>query len=297
LIAVWFAAGPYPRHQAPRQAALRHEWRACADVVLAGDSSVAWVLDPAAVEAELPNTRVVNFGYVNLGIADDDYLDATEHVLDPRGHGTVVLGINATDLSPEAAHPYAREGKEIRAGRPPAVELDWRDELDLRSRPRGLCAFLWNLCKSGSWQPLGANGFMPMTTSWRDETDAVPDFIATFEGSGELYPDTAFEPVLRHVRDMRARGVDVIAYIDGGTAERLAAARGFDPGKLARRLTEAGAVVMPNPAGLRTFDGEHFDARSADQFAHALGRLIATRAPARDAMLSGRCAWPVQSHP
>jgi len=308
LIAIWFGAGPFPQHQAETQTQLRHEWRQCADVVLVGDSALGWGLHPEVIEDELHGAyRVVNFGYLNISLLNDAYMAGAEAVLDPRTpHRTMIVGITSSNVSLLSAqnHRFEREARDIaaarRAGHPPSVDLDWHDELDLRLRPRGLCGLLWNLCSSGSRQPIGYNGHLPVFTSWHDETARIPEEIDTLSPEEPVYDERTVEPLFRRIHELHQRGIDVIAYVapDLPAIAAVSGPRGYDPAWYERQLRGAGAVVVAYPPDLTTFDGVHLDPPSARRFSHALGRVVAAAMPPRAAVPAGRCAWPLQtSHP
>jgi hypothetical protein len=305
LIAIWFCAGPFPQHQADTQTQLRHEWRHCADAVLVGDSLLEWGLHPEVIEDELRGAyRVVNFGYLNISLLNDGYMTAAEAVLDPATpHRTMIAIVTSANVSIPSAqnHRFEREARDIaaarRAGHPPSVDLDWHDELDLRLRPRGLCGLLWNLCSSGSRQPIGYNGHLPVFASWHDETFAIPEAIDTFSPDEPMFDGPSLEPLVRRIQELRRRGVDVIAYVapDVPAIAALSGPRGYDPARYEQQLRGAGAVVVAYPSDLTTFDGAHLDPPSALRFSSALGRVLAARLPPRAAAPSGRCAWPLQA--
>ena len=305
LIAIWFCAGPFPQHQAETQTQLRHEWRHCADVVLAGDSTLAWGLDPEIIEDELRGVyRVVNFGYLNISLLNDAYLAGAEAVLDPRTpHRAMVVILTSSNVSVPSTnnHRFEREARDIeaarQAGHPPSVELDWRDELDLRLRPRGLCGLLWNLCASGSQQPIGYNGQLPVITSWHDETARIPEQIDTFKFDDLMFDQPSVEPLFRRVRELRRRGVDVIAAVapDLPAIAEISGLRGYHPTWYEQELREAGAVVVAYATDGTTFDGVHLDPPSARRFSHAVGRALAARMPPRAQAPGERCAWPLQT--
>jgi hypothetical protein len=305
LIAIWFCAGPFPQHQAETQTQLRHEWRQCADVVLVGDSALEWALHPEIIEDELRGGyRVVNFGYLNISLLNDAYMAGAEAVLDPgTPHHTMVINVTSENVSVLSTqnHRFEREARDIaaarRAGHPPAVELDWHDELDLRLRPRGLCGLVWNLCSSGSQQLIGYNGHLPVITSWHDETFRIPEAIDTYSPDEPMFDEPTVEPLVRRVRELRGRGVEVIAYVtaDVPAIAALSGPRGYHPAWYEQKLRDAGAVVVDYPADLTTFDGAHLDPRSARRLSHALGQVLAAHLPPRAAAPSGRCPWPLQT--
>ena len=183
LIAIWTFEAPLTRHSTPTQQLLRDQWKQCADVVVVGDSTARQGIDVAIIEHALGDTyRVASFTYPAVSIVDDHYLTAAETVLDSANPDrTLVIALNSWDTRQTTLHPYEDElealGRAIESGHPPGLALDWRDELDLRLGPRGLCALLWNACP---WQTTytPARGGQLIIEQWHaDETFAVPETL------------------------------------------------------------------------------------------------------------------------
>ena len=65
-------------------------WRGNADVVILGDSRLHMGLSPAAMSAELPGTRILNFGFSSVEYSPE-YLDAAERVFDQRSRRKIAL--------------------------------------------------------------------------------------------------------------------------------------------------------------------------------------------------------------
>ena len=83
--------------------AIKMEWKACADVVLAGDSRINAGLAPTEMAGSLPDRRILNFGFYAVAFTPQ-YLEAIEDVLDPdSGEPIIVLGISPHSLSPRGA--------------------------------------------------------------------------------------------------------------------------------------------------------------------------------------------------
>lgn len=307
LIALWFAYGPTPQIQPPRVTNLRFEWKHCADVVLVGDSTVAWPLQPEVIEDELGGGyRVVNFGFVAVTLTYQAYLAAAEEVLDPSAsHRAVVIAVNFSNSRRAAVvrgNSFKRErgllDQALRDGRKPSTELDWHDELDVRLKPRGLCWFLWKLCPWGGQLGLGYNGQLKTTQYPVDETRLVPAIVDQNRAPAPLYDQASLDAtLLQWIKGLRAHGVDVIAYVesDRPAIAPLNEAAGYDRSKLARQLRDAGASVIDYPSDLTTVNGVHLDPSSAVRWSHELGKGIAAHLPARPAASTERCPWPLQS--
>jgi hypothetical protein len=83
--------------------AMKADWSACADVVVAGDSRVQFAISLAAMGEELPNRRIINYGFNGAGYAGP-YLAGIEEALDPAGpRNVIVLGITPHSLTAWAA--------------------------------------------------------------------------------------------------------------------------------------------------------------------------------------------------
>jgi hypothetical protein len=305
LIGLWFGYGPVPHWQPVRTQLLRHEWKQCADVVLLGDSSTLWTLRPELIEDELGGGyRVVNFAFTGILFSDQHYLSVAEGVLDTsRPHSTVVLAVNSSNSRRAAAagpSTFAWEAgvlkQQLAEGHRPTAVVEWDEQLALRLQPRGLCAFLWNLCPWGDELTIGYNGAQPMTQVPADETRLVPMIIEA-NRRRPLYDLTELQPLVQWIAKLRAKDVQVIAYVerDRPAIAPLNVAAGFDPARIAQLLRDAGANVIEYPADLTTVDGVHLDVTSARRWSRALGKVLAEVLPSRPAAPGGRCPWPNQS--
>jgi hypothetical protein len=304
LIALWFAFGPIPEVQPPRQTALRLGWKHCADVVLLGDSTVVWRLQPEAIEDELPGYRVANFGFRATGFTDEAYLAAGVDVLDPTTpHRTVVIAASSSNIRPDDVDydgfALERRGlkKMLANARQPSLDLDWHDQLDLRLRARGLCFFLWKACPWSAERLLGYNGELTSTQYPHDETLLIPSVENQNAAPPPLYDQALLDKTLLHaITDMRAHGIDVVSYVERdrpGIAESNIAV-GFDRARLEQQLRDAGATVIGVPEDLTTMNGVHLDPASALRWSRTIGKELAARLPAHTAS-SERCPWPLQS--
>jgi hypothetical protein len=305
LISIWFVAGPFPDHHANTQLLLRHEWKHCADVVLVGDSSLVIGVHPETIEAELASPyRVVSFGILDASLSERPYLDAAEDVLDPSSpHRMIVVSITSDNVSLIAAskHSWKHQTDDLTArARPPSLTLDWRDELDLRLRPRGLCAVLWNVCSWMTEKQLGYNGRFTIYKAWHDETFRIPDVQADYEDDEPGYSHKDLEVLLQRIVEMKQRGVDVVGYVerDHPLFAKITAAHGYDPAQIERELRATDVEVIDYPTdALSTFDGVHLDAPAQDKLSHLLGRTLARRLPPHALPLGPSCPWPLQTHP
>jgi hypothetical protein len=91
-------------------------WRACADVVIAGDSRIYRGVSPAAMHVALDETRILNFGFSGAGYSAE-YIEATEQVLDPAGRGRrIVLGITPYSLTRSACRSNGFVAELLRPG-------------------------------------------------------------------------------------------------------------------------------------------------------------------------------------
>jgi len=70
--------------------ALKSEYHHCADMVLAGDSRVLIGLSPAELNKGFKNKRIYNYGFAAAWFSEE-YLDAIENVLDPKGKDKIII--------------------------------------------------------------------------------------------------------------------------------------------------------------------------------------------------------------
>ena len=94
-------------------------WRSCADVVVAGDSTVYRGVSPAAMASILPGMRIFNYGFAAIGYGRE-YLEAIEDMLAPDGGAKIiVLGLNPPAIVLECnVHELINIVRRLDLGRP-----------------------------------------------------------------------------------------------------------------------------------------------------------------------------------
>ncbi len=256
-----------------RKMTARGRW----DLVLAGDSRSMVGLLPSAMQQELPNTRIYNFGFDHNGYSRA-YLDAMESMLDPSSlNPTLLLGATPQSLTPEAS--ANSQFAYLAAKRPGAL---WYD----RYIGRHLNAFapydLRLMWAELGWREVqgyhrhySEDGSVP---SWMDTEDTLSQ-IRRYQGrfEGNQVSDTLMSQLIDRVRAWTESGVTVYATrLPTSQPMRDLETResGFDEAWFVTEFEAAGGRWIPVPSGaFRTYDGSHLREESAGR----LSRLIAER--------------------
>jgi hypothetical protein len=277
---------------------LKHRWRGCADVVIAGDSATAWTIDPAVVAMSLPGIRVVNFGFESASWTAG-YLAGIDRVLDAGSRArAVVLGFSeSTANSGNDSWPEWEDG-EAAAASDPGVRVDrtWSERVEIALQPRQLCTMVFGACDHRFTSGLGPAGVLPHSLQPPDP-GRNRAFVEADLRVFTPYGTTHLEPLFERVRAWRAAGVIVTGFwvpVEASTVE-LAKRRGLSTTAINERFVAAGGVLLDLPRTAATFDGEHMTPEAARSVSQQLGvQLAVVVAPGHvDAQGRPTCAWSV----
>lgn len=271
---------------------MKVEWKAVANIVLAGDSRVYRGLSPTPF-AETLGGRCVNFGFSSAGYTAD-YLDAVERVVsEKQGPPLVVLGVTPWSLTPRAAHANGfteaeRESRENQlparwrrrvamiedALRPYEVERLWYGaRLSDRYKSRAI--------EKNYRQEFGADGWVASDYLPHRPQRGVQ--TARADHAHNLCDPAVLAQLATRVRQWRTRGWRVVGFRPPAPDEvqRLAdELSGYREDDVARAFTAAGAEWISLPGSeFETYDGAHLTAAAARRLSLQLAKTIKTSAP------------------
>ncbi len=252
------------------------------DLVIMGDSWAYCGLCPKAMEAVLPDHRILNFAYSSGGLNPAMYREA-ERKLDPSSRRKVVL---------LAVTPLALTLRSVANGKFMAEKSRSREYVFEKRHPW----FVWDLTKPigrreiammlgrGSQRPER----QPYSEYHEDGWAAVsceshPDAMVTFYR--ELYSEHSIaEPLVaalvKQTEDWIRRGILVFG-VRCPSSEEMAAMEDelavFDEARFVSRFTSAGGVWLAPTGEYQTIDGGHMEMRSAMRFSTAVAMGIKAR--------------------
>jgi hypothetical protein len=298
LLALWSRFAPVDRNFTFNEADfLKHQWRSCADVMIVGDSAVAWTLDPRDIEKELPGLRVVNFGIAAVTLSGR-YIETIERVLDPAAPARVlIVGFSEGSTNRKLSWDSFKEVDDMVANDPPRVERTWREHLEIALGARSLCSTLFGVCGHRAITTVGTSGLVRNMRSPPD-TDLLSLFAEVVLEPESTYSLELLGPFFERVRGWTASGIIVVGFVTPVDARRaaLARTRGVSYQPMLDAFVAAGGKVLELPYTAETFDGMHMPPGAARIYAHEIGRSVAkllgldpnVQRPRR----AGRCPWP-----
>jgi hypothetical protein len=276
---------------------LKHTWRGCADVVIAGSSSASWAIDPSIVAKALPGRRVVNFGFESAALTPD-YLEAVNRVLDAGSPVRVIVIAFDESLVSYGYWPEWVDDDAAAAelSQPVRVDRTWRERLEVALHPRGPCAMLFDACRHRYTAAIGAGGFLPHTF---DPPDPARNGLF-IEADVRRSPQNSTEnlgPLFERIHAWREQGVVVTGFwvpVEASTLE-LAKQRGVSSSAIDEQFVAAGGIMLDIPRASATSDGEHMTLEAGRAVARQLGVKLAAVVPLGAAAANARpsCAWPV----
>jgi hypothetical protein len=295
-VPVWALLAPIDTDVTPYEAeTLRHHWRACADVVVVGDSAVGWTVDPEQLESQLPGLRVVNFAFMGVALSGS-YIDNIERVLDPSSPTRAILiGFSDGNADPRQVWDDFGDAEKLATEQPLRVERTWRERLDVLLSPRSPCALLFGACPYRRTARLGPAGEI------RNLRLPYANLLTTIRSEnlrpGRVYDVDLLGPLFEHVRQWRARGIVVAGFVVPLDSElaAIATARGVSPRPMLEAFQAAGGIVLDAAPTAPTFDGLHMTPEFARVLVRELGRQLASKLPATAAPaapIGPRCPWP-----
>jgi hypothetical protein len=257
---------------------LKLHWRRCADIVMTGDSTVLWSLDPAVVERYVPRLRVVNFGYYEAGYVGG-YLDAISRVIDPESPAPIiVVGLNPISLAINT-NPQMQNGsgawnnvvREKSAIKTTTVRT-WREKLRLRFQIRTLCTFLLGACPHRYTNSRGAHGFIravrrPFDPTFKDQW---------YKRTPPPFSMSNLDDFFDRVRYWSGRGIKVVGLImpTSPLIRWLMTASGYDEKAVHDAFVSAGGVLLDGSADAETFDGVHLTPTAAAELSAKVGEYL-----------------------
>jgi hypothetical protein len=297
LIALYAAFVTPDRNITQREVwVLKAYWKRCADVVLAGDSTVLWSLDPAVIESYVPALRVVNLAYNDTAFVGS-YLDAIDRVIDPASPaGVIVIGLSPMTTTPrqDMNQTFVRAEK-VQAARgraKPRLERTWTEELKNRLQTRSLCEFLLGACEGRFESRVGAHGFTPTVRRPFDLTIHEPWVTL---GPGFKFTMRFVTQFLERVRAWRSRGIKVLGLVMPKSALMYQQMKrsGYDEKALLDAFVDAGGVLLEGPAEADTFDGVHLSPAAAAALTRTVSEQLARIVgPLPPRLQPERCPWP-----
>ena len=267
----------------------KFSWAACADVVLAGDSRVAFGVAPAAMAERLPALRIRNFAFPATSFTPE-YLDAIERVVDRDSRRpTIVLGVTPSAFLPAVAgiradgfRNYAAQAAERawheRWLRPVMVHLE---PMRLDTVARELNP--WRVARPTAAEIRHRDGWAaqnpPADADYRGQVQRKVrrSYAAAFARAQASARIEAL--VLARVREWIAGGVTVVAFEPpvGAALQWIEEEQsGFDVAAFVAAFEAAGGrwLAVTSEAYV-PFDDSHLDAVHAWGFSRELGSALA----------------------
>ncbi len=264
---------------------MKLEWKGCADAVLAGDSRAVISVPPLGMFGELPELRILNYGFSGAAYTSD-YLDGIAPVLDPNSPDrNIILAVTPRAFTEFAAQTgeFGRQWKRSKAKELLAearwafqrIQLkrlvaDWLPGRPIRRDFRHRCADGWvamyveNPCRTGA---------LAHYEELFSAEDVVPEMI---------------DDLLDHVHTWTADGIRVCGFRPPCSPEMLALENRlsiFDEAEFITRFESAGGIwIEVEQNGYDSFDGSHLTWPEALEFsrdlAYAIRRIRAGENPA-----------------
>jgi len=252
-------------------------WRQCADVVIAGDSRTYRGLSPHHMALEMPNRRILNFGFSGTGFSED-YLSAIEQVVDPQSpQQTIVLGITPGALTLAATDKNQFTELSSTNTLMNVVKARYLGRLVQYFEPLGIDSvrlpFSGRKQNSDEYHPKGwvASYHTPHTS------DRLILYYRDFFASTKVN-ERIVDGVLDRVSQWSAQGIHVYGFRPP-TTEKMCAVEnelsGFDEQRFCNRFQRAGGIWLPlDNQGWQSYDGSHIDHESAIRLSYHLANRI-----------------------
>lgn len=263
------------------------EHRHNADLVAGGDSRVVMGIDPQAMTAELPELRIVNYGFNGTGFSQD-YLDAIERVLDPHSQTRIILlGISPRSLSNDAAQRNMFTAVRDK----PATErfmirhfpgvLRFFEPLSFKDAWHGLVP---SAKQSWFYEDYRPTGWVDADKSPRRPDQKLDNYIAEFK-KNPVTPAVQ-QQVMEQVRQWTQQGIVVYGFRPPTTAKMVAIENehsGFDHAAVRAEFTSAGGrwIPLPQDDTYPSYDGSHLCGEAAQKLSHDIAAHIAADQPVK----------------
>ena len=260
--------------------AMKISWRDYADVVVTGDSRVLGGVSPAQMEKTLSNRRIVNYAFGLCNLYTAEYLEATEHVLDPNSRTkTIILGITPhsltgnTDAESQFLELKHRSKREIFIDRHLAALFDFFDYMSFRDVLLGVFP---HLVKSHTRREFCADGWL----AYSKHPPGKKKELKTYRRKYEKYQvsPAVIENLLDYVSQWTGSGIRVYAFLVPTCQEMVELEKemsGFNQSQFVAAFKKAGGMWIDiDPAAYDSFDGSHLQSESALKFSSDLASRI-----------------------
>jgi len=264
---------------------VKFSWKACADVVVAGDSRTGGGVSPGQLKQFLPGMRILNYAFAGIGYGPE-YLDAIEGVLNPDSQQKIIiLGISPQSLTEKMAQNNSF--------------LDLQNTYAFRS-PR-LAACCQKLLKFTApikmKDALGGRLVDPHiqrqyrhshADGWTAAYDDPPlqDFSGYLRDAHNIFDNNPVSPDLvknltNRVARWQSQGIHVYAFRMPTIPEMVAIENNqgeFDEQRFALAFEQAGGKWLTvDQFRYPSLDGSHLNRDGALEFSRDLGRIISAR--------------------
>jgi len=258
----------------------KFEFRRCAEVVVAGDSRIQTAIAPSEMSPRLGNLRVRNFGFEGVGWSNE-YLDAVEGVLDPKGQNPIIiLGVSPHTFSPSSAILSGFTREKQYAARRNLLDNAMRDAVAF-FEPMSIKNALRKLFFIKTHERYR---YEYTRDGWAATVRTKPDPTLSLEAyRNVVFRNNTFKReimrnLLDRVRRWRAQGIVVFALCPPTTEAMIAVERevsGFDQDAFVVKFQAAGGVWLDFTGGeYDTYDGSHLDRPSAERFSRDLADAV-----------------------
>lgn len=247
---------------------IKDGWRANADVLILGDSRGASSLLPRIMEPELPGLRIKNFSFPGNAYLPN-YIPAGLRILDPDSQDpTVIMAFSSKSLTAN------QEGYPAVAKRSWSVKWKWEHMPGLLSlfEPVTKWQFINTLRgqpELGFWREFREDGSYVGGAVWKNRRPSADDAVDMLDKN--RVDEAIVADTLRHVRELRGRGVRVVGVRLPSSTEIEAIedrVQQFDEAAFVRRFREAGGewVAIPDRNAYQTYDLSHLELADAERF-------------------------------
>ena len=252
--------------------------------VVCGDSRVYRDVSASAMEKNLSDGSVFNFGY-SSGSFSNFMLDRMERKLDKNSrHPTLILGITPFSLTKKASVD-AHIKEELARKKEEVIEVLYMEPLKRVFEPISI-----ELLVNGHQGDLGnepvyhqepfyKEGWVASSKTPPDPKSALPSYVKSFEGNTVSL--SMIDSLLLRVRAWREKGITVYGFRPPTTFDMVELEyrlSGFNEKDFQTRFENAGGVWLSfSSTDFETYDGSHLTKSSAIKFSEQLGKLIKTR--------------------
>ncbi len=252
------------------------KWKACADMVFAGDSRVQECLSPEAMTAFFPDRQLRNYAFYGTSY-HPKYYDAIESVLDPESkHPAVLLGITPNSLTPRnfKINGLKMEMDKYESLTPAVKHIGVPTSL----LPMTPSVFLQNLVgkdASEYYRQVHADGWVSVVKPIVP-TYSLDEYRRAF--TDNYYDDDIVEALLTRVKTWTRKGIAVYGFRPPTTpamVELESKMSGFEEEHFRQLFETAGGKwIEVDPFGYLSYDGSHLHRDGAIEFSKDIAQKI-----------------------